>query len=338
MSNEIEKKGFTKEQIELIKNTVAKGANNNELKLFLHLAQKYNLDPFTHQIFFIKDKKGENRIFTGRDGFLSIAHRDGNFDGMESGVRTIQEPLYINEIIYKNGKYAGVQKVKIRDYQYVGYAEVWRKDMKHSFKIEVWEEEYNVNNHMWKTKPRTMIQKVAESQALRRAFNISGLYAPEELGNVVIAEPSKEENYVRPFNPPHATITDAQRRLLFAKMGDKAKEFEPVLKAKFGIKHLNELLYDQMDEALKYVEELKQISQKEEALQNTAEPEVESSQETPEKEITTHEVIKLISKCRKLEIDINDLVANIDLNNPDVRKKLYEQLNQKIQEADQVPF
>jgi len=34
----------------------------------------------------------------------------------------------------------------------------------------------------WASKPNTMIKKVAESQALRTAFNISGVYAPEELG------------------------------------------------------------------------------------------------------------------------------------------------------------
>jgi hypothetical protein len=33
----------------------------------------------------------------------------------------------------------------------------------------------------WKEKPETMLKKVAESQALRKAFDITGLYAEEEL-------------------------------------------------------------------------------------------------------------------------------------------------------------
>ena len=43
-------------------------------------------------------------------------------------------------------------------------------------------EEYRKDTAIWKEKPATMIQKVAESQALRKAFSASGLYIPEEFG------------------------------------------------------------------------------------------------------------------------------------------------------------
>ncbi|MCD6572020.1 MAG: recombinase RecT, partial [Thermoplasmata archaeon] len=86
MSVEMEKK-LTSEQIDLIRKTIAKGATENELKLFIHLSEVYGLDPFKKEIFFIKDRKGENRIFTGRDGFLQIAHRSGKFNGMTTEVR-----------------------------------------------------------------------------------------------------------------------------------------------------------------------------------------------------------------------------------------------------------
>ena len=35
----------------------------------------------------------------------------------------------------------------------------------------------------WKEKPETMLKKVAESQALRKAFNVSGLYIEEEIND-----------------------------------------------------------------------------------------------------------------------------------------------------------
>jgi hypothetical protein len=46
----------------------------------------------------------------------------------------------------------------------------------------VWEEEYSTGIDNWDRKRRTMISKVAESQCLRKAFSISGIYAPEETG------------------------------------------------------------------------------------------------------------------------------------------------------------
>ena len=49
--------GLTPAQIELVKRTVAKGATDDELQMFLHLANKYNLDPFAKEIWFIKRVK-----------------------------------------------------------------------------------------------------------------------------------------------------------------------------------------------------------------------------------------------------------------------------------------
>jgi hypothetical protein len=37
---------FTEEEIETIKRTVASEANTDELKMFLHVAKSYGLDPF----------------------------------------------------------------------------------------------------------------------------------------------------------------------------------------------------------------------------------------------------------------------------------------------------
>jgi hypothetical protein len=44
--------------------------------------------------------------------------------------------------------------------------------------------EYNREKASWKVMPATMIQKVAEAQAFRKAFPnaLSGLYIPEEMG------------------------------------------------------------------------------------------------------------------------------------------------------------
>ncbi|HPD39580.1 MAG TPA: recombinase RecT [Mesotoga infera] len=167
---------WSREQIELIKRTVAKGASDDELKLFLHLAARYDLDPFTRQIWFIK-YGDDAHIFTGRDGFLHIAHRSGAFNGMQTQLR--EEPVPF-EIRYYNRKEKKVEVLK-RPSQFVAVCTVYRKDMTEPFVCEVWESEYSTGQGLWPTKRRVMIQKVAEASTLRRAFDISGLYLPEEV-------------------------------------------------------------------------------------------------------------------------------------------------------------
>ena len=147
---------YNQQQIQLIRDMCARDCTDNEFLLLMQLAKTYQLDPFAKQIWAVKYGNNPAAIFCGRDGFLAIAHRSGKFDGMESGTRTDVDGL-------------------------VGWCRVYRKDMSRPFEVEVSLSEYSTGKNLWQTKPKTMICKVAESHALRRAFGISGLYAPEEI-------------------------------------------------------------------------------------------------------------------------------------------------------------
>jgi len=147
---------YDPQQIQLIRDMCAKDCTDNEFLLLMQLAKTYQLDPFAKQIWAVKYGNNPAAIFCGRDGFLAIAHRSGKFDGMESGTRKDGDDL-------------------------IGWCRVYRKDMSRPFEVEVSLSEYSTGKNLWQTKPKTMIVKVAESHALRRAFGISGLYAPEEI-------------------------------------------------------------------------------------------------------------------------------------------------------------
>ena len=147
---------YNQQQIQLIRDMCARDCTDNEFLLLMQLAKTYQLDPFTKQIWAIKYGNNPAAIFAGRDGFLAIAHRSGVFDGMKTGAR-------------KEGD------------DTIGWCEVYRKDMKYPFVAEVKLSEYSAGKNLWQTKPETMIKKVAQAQALRQAFNISGLYSPEEI-------------------------------------------------------------------------------------------------------------------------------------------------------------
>ena len=169
----VEKK-WTQNEIKLIRDTCAPKCTEEEFNLLLYQARTYKLDPLLKQIWAVKYQQDKPAsIFVGRDGYLAIAHQSGKLQGMESGTRIEKDDT-------------------------VGFARVWRSDMAHPFCVEVSLKEYNKQQNNWKTMPRTMIQKVAESQALRRAFNISGVYSPEEMEEPV---PERGEPKEIPLEP-----------------------------------------------------------------------------------------------------------------------------------------
>jgi len=182
MANEITK--FSNQELEIIKKQFfPPKAKEVEIQYCLSVAQQLGLNPITKEIFFVprkyQDENGQwiEKIepLVGRDGFLSIAHKSGKFGGMKSWTTIKQIPQLIN------GKWTMTEDL-------VAICEVYRTDTEHSFVVEVNYNEYVQKKKdgnptkFWAEKPHTMLKKVAESQCLRKAFNIHGVYSPEEIG------------------------------------------------------------------------------------------------------------------------------------------------------------
>jgi len=160
---------WDQERTNLLKTTICKTATESELSFFLELCKATGLNPFLKQIWFVKytDSKGriEMMMMAGRDGFLQIANRHPMFDGMDSGVE-----------YQADGKTPAF-----------GWAKVYRKDRSHpaTFRAPYGEYTRGSGHKAWGKTPSAMIQKVAEANALKRAFSIDGLAVDEELPVIV---------------------------------------------------------------------------------------------------------------------------------------------------------
>lgn len=169
---------FTTEQLQLMKDTVAKGVSDNEFLLFLHLAKTYGLDPFAKEVWCIKYGNNPATIFTSRDGYLKIASRDRQMNGIVSDAvcaNDVLERLPDGRVKATYGNPRG---------ELIGaYALVERKDRAYPAYFYAPLKEYCAgSNPTWKKYPTAMIIKVAEAMALKRAFSISGLVTQEEIG------------------------------------------------------------------------------------------------------------------------------------------------------------
>ncbi len=167
--------GYSNEQIDLIKRTICRGANDDELSMFMMVCNRTGLDPFSRQIHAVKrwnnqTQREEMSIQTGIDGFRLIAERTGKYAGND-------DPVYDNE----DGQHP--QKATVTVWKMVGNQRVpFTRSARWSEFVQTKKD--GSPTKFWKQMPYLMLGKVAEALALRTAFpqELSGLYTSEEMG------------------------------------------------------------------------------------------------------------------------------------------------------------
>jgi phage recombination protein Bet len=185
-------------------------ASNEEIAAFLMVANKYNLDPFTNEIYAFPSKGGGIVPIVGVDGFVTIMNRQPDYNGYEM--------TYSDEDKTMDGGKSCPEWAEVK---------IYHKDRDHATIVREYLDEVYVparNNYPgpWQSHTKRMLRHKVLIQGIRVAFGITGIYDPDEGDRILDAQvidsknntgiPAPQQKKILPPNSPTPEIAQQENK------------------------------------------------------------------------------------------------------------------------------
>ncbi|HDU8617329.1 TPA: phage recombination protein Bet [Morganella morganii] len=150
-----------KDLINTLRSTAFKAeATDQQFLALLIVANQYNLNPWTKEIYAFPDRTGIVPV-VGVDGWARIINGNKNFDGME---------------------------FEMDDESCT--CKIYRKDRNHPTSVTEYMSECNRGTQPWKSHPKRMLRHKAMIQCARLAFGFAGIYDQDEAERITEHTPA----------------------------------------------------------------------------------------------------------------------------------------------------
>ena len=205
-------KWWDNDQMTEVKKLFAPNLNESEFQTFVWIWKATWLNPFLREIWAVKYWTWSANIFIGRDWYRKSAQANKEYD------YHIVDAVYSGDHFeIKNWEVEHKYNLTNRWKLVWAYCIVKRKSSSKAIYNYVELSEY-MGQSVWKTKPATMIKKVAEAQGLRQTFQelFAWTYDESEDWNVEKVEPKK----------PQKTESELKKELEEKQQNNFSKYFE----------------------------------------------------------------------------------------------------------------
>lgn len=183
----------------IVRNYLTKGngvVSDQDLMQFISICKFNQLNPFLNEAYLVKFGTQPAQMIVSKEAFLKRADACPSYDGMQSGIIVLMD----DKVVELEGGFIPPKAQLVG-----GWAKVYRSDKKFPTISKVNLSEYDKKQSIWNEKKATMIEKVAQVQALRTAFpsQLGAMYTNEE-SNVVESEAQVLETTLHKVNEENA--------------------------------------------------------------------------------------------------------------------------------------
>jgi phage recombination protein Bet len=179
--------------LDTLRKSIFPGVKNEEMLALVAIANRYQLDPLTRQIYAMPKKGGGVQAVVSVDGWLAVVNSHPAMDGME-----------FDAVEDEDGELVGMT------------CRIYRSDRARPVSVTEYLAECARKTEPWATSPRRMLRHKALIQCARYAFGICGIADPDEAET--IAAPRRASVTIDPYDPaqlPQGAIVETKGEDLF---------------------------------------------------------------------------------------------------------------------------